>query len=603
MAINTHFSDGDNYQLRQVIFANTPKAVEQCKSIAQKFKGVTEIDTCKNIFDFLKNDIRYVADAGHQKVKLPSALLREKVGDCKSFSLFTGAILSNLGIGWKYVLVSYREDPTPTHIYVVTDSGIIIDAVFGTFNKEKQPTHKFYHKPDNMKISTISGIGSDRLKQPNTQLQQRRVQIGSIHMGSSHMGGAGELNSQAFIGAPRAYIWFRNSRGRNATSGEQLAWGTKAALYSIPRNIVLQLFKSNAGGLSTMLFDLCFKKENTVYPIPEAEDRALSNKINNYARSIGYRYPNPTQKQQIAQKNQAQTIQYDPNATYTSSGSFDILKLQEGAMDFSKDLVTKYKAAYDSVMGTGQYELYAKLLTYETTEKNKVLSKYSVTAPNPKASQKYNEFENKWWSLGGDPWDINDAIQEGAKKSPRGKLFNYVIGIGQTRGLKAKDIPLVVRAIGNAIVGDKFSLNEDGSYVMGKGVGIGVTTAVVLANIQAILGILGALFSLFIAFKLAFSGDDENGDDNGNDEETKKLAYYLANGYMVKQDAIDTGAPIPYLDEMTVDGTVIVKPNIDWFKKKFGGGGLTAGFGNLVLPLLIGVGAIIALNTAGKKKP
>lgn len=599
MAVNTHFSDGDNYQLRQVIFANTPKAIEQCKSIAQKFKGVTEIDTCKNIFDFLKNDIRYVADGGHQRVKLPSALLREKVGDCKSFSLFTGAILSNLGIGWKYVLVSYREDPTPTHIYVVTDSGIIIDAVYGTFNKEKQPTHKFYHKPDNMKISTISGIGSDRLKQPNTQLQQQRVQIGSIHMGSVE-----GMNSQAFIGAPRAFIWFRNSRGRDATKGEQLAWGTKAALNSVGRNIILQLFKSNAGGISTMLFDLCFKKENTVYSIPEAEQNALNNKINNYSRSIGYKYPSPTQQQQIAQKNQGQTLSAD-SATSTSSGSFftQLTNLQSQAGSFAKDLVTKYKAAYDSVMGTGQYELYVKLLQYETTEKNKVLAKYSVTAPNPKASNSYNQFENKWWDLGGDPWDVNDAIQEGAKKSPRGKLFNYVIGIAQTRGLKTKDIPLVVRAIVNSVTGDKFSLDESGSYVMGKGIsGEPVTTAVVLANTKIIISILSSLFGLFLAYKAAFSGEGVD-DTNSNSEETQKLAYYLTNGYMTRQDAIDTGAPTPYIDELTVDGETIVKPEESWFKKKFGGGALTAGFGNLVLPLLIGVGAIIALNTAGKKKP
>lgn len=600
MAIKTHFSDGDNYQLRQIIFSNTPKAVEQCKSIAQNFKGVTEIDTCKNIFDFLKNDIRYVADAGHQKVKLPSALLREKVGDCKSFSLFTGAILTNLGIGWKYVLVSYREDPTPTHIYVVTDSGIIIDAVYGTFNKEKQPTHKFYHKPDNMKISTISGIGSDRLKQPNTQLQQQRVQIGSIHMGNIHMGGAGELNSQAFIGAPRAFIWFRNSRGRDATKGEQLAWGTKAAVNAIGRNIVLEIFKSNGGGIATMLFDLCFKKENTVYSVPQAEQNALANKINNYAKSIGYRYPNQTQQQQIAQKNQGPTLSAD-SATSTSSSAFDFKKLQEGSANFAKDSFAKSKASYDSVMGAGQFELYVKLVQYEATEKKKVLSKYSVTAPNAKASQKYNEFENTWWNFGGDPYDVNDAIQEGAKKSPRGKLFNYLIGIIQTRGLKFKDTPLVIRSVVNVVTGDKFSLDESGSYVMGKGIGA-ATTATVTANIKLITEILTALFGLFLLFKSVFSGENENGDANGNDEETKKLGWYLTNGYMVKEDAIDAGAPIPYLEELTVDGTVIVKPDEKWFNKKYGGGDLLAGFGNLALPLLIGVGAIIALNTAGKKK-
>ena len=62
MSTKTHYIDGDNYQLRQIIFANTPKAIQQCKSIAPKFKGATEMDTCRNIFDFLKNDIKYVAE-------------------------------------------------------------------------------------------------------------------------------------------------------------------------------------------------------------------------------------------------------------------------------------------------------------------------------------------------------------------------------------------------------------------------------------------------------------------------------------------------------------------------------------------------------------
>jgi hypothetical protein len=108
---------------------------------------------------------------------------------------------------------------------------------------------------------------------------------------------------------------------------------------------------------------------------------------------------------------------------------------------------------------------------------------------------------------------------------------------------------------------------------------------------------------LFLLFKSVFGGGDENGDPSTIDEEGKKLAWYLSNGYMIKEDAIESGAPTPYIEELTVDGEVVVKPNEDWFKKKFGGGLLTAGFGSMILPLLIGVGAIMALNAAGKKKP
>lgn len=607
MPTNTHYIDGDNYQLRQIIFANTPKAIQQCKNIAQQFKGVTEIDTCRNIFDFLKNDIRYVADGSHQKVKLPSALLREKVGDCKSYSLFTGAILSNLGIPWKYVLVSYREDPTPTHIYVVTDSGIIIDAVWGKFNSEKTPTHKFYHKPD-MRISTITGIGGNAPTQkPTTTTESVPSLIGY----KSPMGNVKTIDSQAPIGAPRAFIWFRTMKGRDASAGEQAEWASKKVLNAAGREIVLQLFKSNAGGISTMIYDLVFKKEPTVYPIPEAENKALSDRINAYILQVGFKQPTDSQFQKMIeiQKAMLKSKQANTGGAKFATGSGGSLPWvpfgNEEEFGLLQTLLTdsEKENAYDRVMGKGQYQANKKVTAFINTEVAKAKAKYTVT-PTKKASEQYGGFENKWFWMGGDPWDVNDAIQEGAKKSPRGKLFNYVIGIAQTRGLKAKDTPLVIRAIANAIVGDKFSLDESGSYVMGKGVGISgdpVTLTTIAANTKLILEILGSLFGLFMLFKSVFSGE-ENGENGEYDEEQAKLEWYLSNGYMIKRDAEELQAPTPYLEEVTVKGETVVKVDPEWLRKKFGGDGLTAGFGNIVLPLLIGLGAIMALNKAGKQK-
>jgi hypothetical protein len=122
----------------------------------------------------------------------------------------------------------------------------------------------------------------------------------------------------------------------------------------------------------------------------------------------------------------------------------------------------------------------------------------------------------------------------------------------------------------------------------------------VTANIKLIGEIIGSLIGLFLLFKSAFSGEDTS--EEGYNEEQAKLEWYLTNGYMVKSDAIEFQAPTPYLDEVTVNSETVVKVDPNWLKKKFGGDGLTAGFGNLVIPLLIGVGAIIALNKAGKQK-
>ena len=140
-------ANGTNQQLQRAIEAAVPAAVQQTKTIARQFKGLTDRQTALNIFNYLKTKINYKADGNHQKVKLPSALLRTRVGDCKSYALFTAAILTNLKIPYRFTYASY--DPNnkgPEHIYVTTDSGFIIDAVYGKFNSEKRAAHKFNRK-------------------------------------------------------------------------------------------------------------------------------------------------------------------------------------------------------------------------------------------------------------------------------------------------------------------------------------------------------------------------------------------------------------------------------------------------------------------------
>ena len=145
--IITISASGTNQQLQRAIEAAVPAAVMQTKELSKKFKGLTDRQTALNIFNFLKTQIKYKADGDHQKVKLPSALLRTRVGDCKSYSLFTAAILTNLKIPYRFTYASYNpNNKEPEHIYVTTDSGFIIDAVWGKFNSEKRAAHKFNRK-------------------------------------------------------------------------------------------------------------------------------------------------------------------------------------------------------------------------------------------------------------------------------------------------------------------------------------------------------------------------------------------------------------------------------------------------------------------------
>jgi len=276
MPEKTLFIAGDNYQLRQAIFRATPKAVEQTRSIARQFQGENENATALKIFNFLKNQINYQADGEHQKIKLPTALLRERVGDCKSYSLFTMGILTNLGIPAEYVLTSYNADPTPTHIYVKTKSGIIIDAVWGTFNSEKKANH-VYTKSINginpMKISYISGVRGVPQSVSTKTIGNCGCGCGGKKMGKcgkSYVSGIGnvfigELTSQEKAECQKKYPVKKNFLGIDtnwvarescyATKGglkETAGTVTKVGL-SIPRQIALGILSLNFDGIATQL--------------------------------------------------------------------------------------------------------------------------------------------------------------------------------------------------------------------------------------------------------------------------------------------------------------------------------------------------------------
>ena len=149
--------NADNADLRAAIMAAVPEAVEQTKQLAPYFQTTSDRETAKKIFDYLKKNVKYKADDYRQVIQLPSAIMQPgAVTDCKSLSLFTAAILQNLGIPWHFVLASYTDSPIPGHIYVQTDSGVIIDVVWGKFNSEKKPKYRYkmdYKRKD-------AGLGS-----------------------------------------------------------------------------------------------------------------------------------------------------------------------------------------------------------------------------------------------------------------------------------------------------------------------------------------------------------------------------------------------------------------------------------------------------------
>ena len=245
----SHSDMADNIDIRRAIFGAVPEAVEQTKEFAKYFGRNNQRETCKAIFDFLKNKLKYVADGDLQLIKLPSALLHTKSGDCKSYSLLTSAILTNLGIPHNFVLTSYNGDPTPSHIYVETDDGCIIDAVWGIFDDEKQPTYRYEVKTNGkMKVKSISGMNR------NTR------SIGGCGCGcgcnACRTQGVGATCKTGIGATESAQDWaIRNGIWYSFNNGERAAIQVKmvSPIHIAARGIIRTLIGANAGGLATML--------------------------------------------------------------------------------------------------------------------------------------------------------------------------------------------------------------------------------------------------------------------------------------------------------------------------------------------------------------
>ena len=240
----TYKSQADNKDIRDLLVKLVPKAKAQMVEFSKQFKGRTNKETCKKIFDYIKNNFTYVADGGEQVIKLPSALLKKRVGDCKSYSLFTASILENLKIPYKFVYTSYNNNPIPAHVYVVTEDGCIIDAVYGIFNAEKKPTYRY---TQDMNVRYMAGIGADC---------------------TSCSKGVGKVT-----------IISKDKRQQIKTTAQDVAGKFKSAAFVGGRAVLLGLIKGNNDGIATKMQKVDTNKLKNDWTRVGGDYSALTNAI------------------------------------------------------------------------------------------------------------------------------------------------------------------------------------------------------------------------------------------------------------------------------------------------------------------------------------
>ena len=211
--------------------------------ISSFFNAGSRRATARKIFNFLKNNVRYVIEPGSkQTVKSPAAILATGYGDCKHYSLFAGGVLQNLGIPFAYRFASYKIfDKQPQHVFVVVNPGtsneIWIDPVVGDFDYKKPYTYATDRK---MALYSISGIGA-------TAQQKAALKAAKAAKKAAPTKAAKQAAQTSVVAA-------RKAAGR--TAGQVLKKGAKVVLKvaAAPvRNSFLLLVTINFAGLANKL--------------------------------------------------------------------------------------------------------------------------------------------------------------------------------------------------------------------------------------------------------------------------------------------------------------------------------------------------------------
>lgn len=143
--------------------------------ISDKFWRGSVIKSCRYVYNFLKNNVRYKIEPDtRQSIKSPSAIIAtgsNGYNDCKHYSSFFGGLIDSWSrknkagkpINWCYRFSNYKLfQDQPHHVFVVVKIGgteYWCDAVLSNFNYQKPYVNKIDKKPKTMALYQISGIG------------------------------------------------------------------------------------------------------------------------------------------------------------------------------------------------------------------------------------------------------------------------------------------------------------------------------------------------------------------------------------------------------------------------------------------------------------
>jgi hypothetical protein len=114
--------------------------------LAAKFKN--KPDTLLLIFRFCYLSSKFERDKPDlQTVRTPQAVRNGGVANCVDYTVFISALLRILEIPHKIRIVSFAPFQGFSHVYIITDGGIVLDPVFGKdFKNDEKNINRYYNK-------------------------------------------------------------------------------------------------------------------------------------------------------------------------------------------------------------------------------------------------------------------------------------------------------------------------------------------------------------------------------------------------------------------------------------------------------------------------
>jgi hypothetical protein len=80
------------------------------------------------LHQYVRTRTKYRAEDATQIIRYPSALVRERVGDCKSTAVFIAALAAGAGCRSSVVFIRQAGRPWWSHVFAVVD-GVIVDPL------------------------------------------------------------------------------------------------------------------------------------------------------------------------------------------------------------------------------------------------------------------------------------------------------------------------------------------------------------------------------------------------------------------------------------------------------------------------------------------